>query len=105
MQLSEKIRSYREYLGFSVADLSSALCASLSAVEEIEKGLRVPNPEEILTLGRLFGINPIHLTNGDSFLVSKGAVSSLDSAIELSEHDLSEFGKYQEYLRQTQETR
>lgn len=79
--LSEKIRSTREQLGMTQAELAKKLGLTRSSVNSWEMGLSVPSTQYIIELAKLFGVSTDYLLG-----LSQGASISV---VSLSEKEVT----------------
>lgn len=75
--LSEKIRSTREQLGMTQAELAKKLGLTRSSVNSWEMGLSVPSTQYIIELAKLFGVSTDYLLG-----LNQGASISVESLSE-----------------------
>lgn len=93
-----KIKQYRLYLGFSVADLSTATNMPIEDVLRLESGIADPSERDLAALAKLFRVRVESLSNQvdlESVVVDKALFAGL------SPHDAVEVQKFADYLHET----
>ena len=75
--LADKIKSMREQLGMTQADLARRLDLTRSSINGWEMGLSVPSTQYIVELAKLFGVSTDYLLG-----LEQGAVINIDNLTE-----------------------
>lgn len=73
MKVDKKILTLREEKGLSQLDLARELDVSRQAISRWENGMAKPTMENLIALGKLFGVSAADLLNEDSGLPSQEA--------------------------------
>lgn len=103
MEIAERLRQGREYVGLSQDEVSTALGISRPAVTNIELGQRKVEATEIVTLARLYRCTVEYLLTGkDSASGAPEQLAFLARAVKgLSDRDIDEVGRFAEFLKNT----
>lgn len=99
--MGERLREAREYLGFSQDEVSKFLGVARSALSNIETGQRRVDALELKRLSGLYKRPGSYFTGEDQQDQSIGAeIAHLArKASELAPEDLSELGRFADFLR------
>lgn len=100
--LAERLKSSREYLGFSQGQVADALGIRRPSISEIEAGVRRVEATELSAFAKLYGCTIEFLLNGEQpESVQAGSnVEFLARATQgLSDKDILELAKFADFLR------
>jgi transcriptional regulator with XRE-family HTH domain len=99
--MGDRLREAREYLGFSQDEVAKFLGVARSAVSNIESGQRKVDALELKKLSSLYKRPAGHFTGEDAQDGAIGAeVAHLArKAAELAPEDLSQLGRFADFLR------
>jgi transcriptional regulator with XRE-family HTH domain len=101
LQLGDRLKKTREYLGMSQQYVSQNTGILRSAVSDIERGMRRVDSLELKKLARLYSLPPSYFLdeNADAD-VGEHALAGLPRALAgLTEGDVAEVMEYAKYLR------
>lgn len=97
LELAERIRAEREYLGLKQEQVALALKVSRAAVSAIETGRRKVSGVELARLAKLFGTSTDRLLGAE--LPTDESVTQLFRATKgLSDHDKDQVLRFAEFL-------
>ena len=97
LELAERVRAEREYLGLSQEQVSRALNVSRAAVSAIETGRRKVSSVELARLAKLYGTSTDRLLG--NVLPTDDSVTQLFRATrDLSDHDKDQVLRFAEFL-------
>lgn len=97
LDLAERIRAEREYLGLKQEQVAQALKVSRAAVSAIETGRRKVSSIELARLAKLFGTSTDRLLGSE--LPTDESVTQLFRATKgLSDHDKDQVLRFAEFL-------
>jgi len=97
--LAERIRSERQYIGLSQADVATALGIPRAAVSALETGRRRVSGLELKRLSELFGTSVDRLV-GHSKAEDATTTALFRAAKNLSEDDRQQVLRFAEFLRE-----
>jgi len=102
VEIAQRLRESREYVGLSQDEVASALGLSRPAVTNIENGSRKVEATELHMLARLYRRSVDYLLTGlQSSAVEPAQLAFLARAVKgLSERDLDEVARFAEFLKQ-----
>jgi transcriptional regulator with XRE-family HTH domain len=103
IQMAERLRLAREYVGLSQDEVAGALGISRPAVTKIEAGDRKVQSTELSVMARLYRRTMEYLLTGkDAAPKNPEQLAFLARAIKgLSERDLDEVARFAEFLKQS----
>ena len=103
IQMAERLREAREYIGLSQEDVANALGISRPAVTNIESGSRKVEATELSTLARLYRKSLEYLLTGKEPAPNgPEQLAFLARAVKgLSDRDLDEVARFAEFLKQS----
>lgn len=101
VDLAQRLRRAREYLGLSKEDVSEAIQLSQPSITLIESGGRKVEATELSRLARLYRVNVDYLLSGrEPELTGPTQLSFLARAIKgLSDSDVQEVARFAEFLK------
>ncbi|WP_187808254.1 helix-turn-helix domain-containing protein [Aquipseudomonas alcaligenes] len=101
VQLAERLRAAREYVGLSQADVAQVLGVGRTAITGIETGTRKVEAVELKTLSRLYRRSVDYLlTGGEPEHSGPEQLAFLARAINgLTEKDVTEVARFADFLR------
>lgn len=97
LELAERVRTEREYLGLSQEQVARALKVSRAAVSAIETGRRKVSSVELARLARLFGTTTDRLL-GQAVTTDESTTQLFRATKGLSEHDKEQVLRFAEFL-------
>lgn len=104
MQLAQRLREAREYVGLSQGEVASALGLSRPAVTNFEAGTRKVEAVELDRLSALYGRTVQYLLSGETEN-NETRVAFLARATQgLTDRDLKELGRFAAFLRNSPST-
>lgn len=101
MQLAQRLREARDYVGLSQEDVANVLGVSRPAVTNIEAGTRKVEAVELEKLSSLYGRTVQFLLSGET-QNDESRIAFLARATNgLTERDLEELGRFAAFLKST----
>lgn len=97
LELADRIRAEREYLGLSQEQVSRALSVSRAAVSAIETGRRKVSSVELARLAKLFGTSTDRLL-GSEVPADESVTQLFRATKDLSAHDKDQVLRFAEFL-------
>ena len=97
LELAERLRAEREYLGLSQEQVARALNLSRAAVSAIETGRRKVSGVELAGLAKLYGTSADRLV-GNTVPVDESATQLFRATKNLSDHDKDQVLRFAEFL-------
>lgn len=102
LQMAERLREAREYIGLSQEDVAKALNLSRPAVTNIESGTRRVEAIELDKLSRLYRCSVNFLLTGSEEENATEQVAFLARSLKgLSDRDLAEVARFANFLRRS----
>lgn len=99
MQLAQRLREAREYVGLSQEEVAFALGVSRPAVTNMESGSRKVEAIELDKLTSLYGRTAEYFLTGDSQPTESRVAFFARATQGLSDRDLEELGRFAAFLR------
>lgn len=104
IELAQRLRESREYVGLSQEEVALVLGISRPAVTNMESGTRKVEAVELDKLSTLYGRTAQYLLTGETN-VDEGRVAFLARATKgLTARDLEELGRFATFLRNSPKT-
>jgi transcriptional regulator with XRE-family HTH domain len=97
LELAQRVRTEREYLGLSQEQVSRALNVSRAAVSAIETGRRKVSSVELARLAKLFGTTTDRLL-GSAIAADDSATQLFRATKDLSDNDKEQVLRFAEFL-------
>jgi transcriptional regulator with XRE-family HTH domain len=105
LQLAQRLRQAREYVGLSQDDVAAALGVSRPAITHIESGSRRVEAVELETLSQLYGRPVQYFLSGEATEDTPKVAFLARATQGLTERDLEELARFAAFLKSSAKTK